>query len=35
MRKDSDERLKIFYENNKKLKNKNYQDILTYNSNAF
>ena len=35
MRKDSDERLKIFYENNKKLKNKNYDEILTYNSNAF
>lgn len=35
MRKDNDERLKIFYENNKKLKNKNYEDILTYNSNAF
>jgi len=35
MKKDNEERLKIFYENNKKLKKKNYDDFITSNTNVF
>jgi hypothetical protein len=34
MKKDNEERLKIFYENNKNLKKKNYDDFMTLNTNA-